>query len=224
MNRLGFEILAGVVFGAGTKRGTMINTQRLLSMLLGLGVLGLTGTAAAAPNTHDGFYFRGATGLGYTHTGASQAGIDESFSGLAIGFDAWFGGSPMPGLAIGGGITTYDIPSPTLKFNGSSGSFDGHMMLDIVAVFGDYYFDPTKGLHLEALAGFGVLGFTSSSGQSSTNDPSGLALGVGFGNDWWVSDEWSIGVLGRVIYAPLSTSGVGFSTITPAVMANFTFN
>jgi hypothetical protein len=203
----------------------MINTQRLLSTLLGLGVLGLTGTAAAAPQTHDGFYFRGATGLGYFHTSASQGAFNESVSGLAIGFDAWFGGSPMPGLAIGGGITSYDVPSPSLKVNGTSvpGS-SGHYLESIVAVFGDYYFDPTKGLHLEAMAGFADLSFQAANGATSTNDPTGLALGAGFGNDWWVSDEWSIGVLGRVIYAPLSTSGVSFSTLTPAVMANFTFN
>ncbi|HWZ91713.1 MAG TPA: hypothetical protein VNW92_22780, partial [Polyangiaceae bacterium] len=112
----------------------MINTQRLLSTLLGLGVLGLTGTAAAAPQTHDGFYFRGATGLGYFHTSASQGAFNESVSGLAIGFDAWFGGSPMPGLAIGGGITSYDVPSPSLKVNGTSvpGS-SGHYLESIVA-------------------------------------------------------------------------------------------
>jgi hypothetical protein len=83
-------------------------------------------------------------------------------------------------------------------------------------------------MHLEALVGLGVLGVTYSNGTSSNNDPSGLALGLGFGNDWWISDEWSIGVLGRVIYAPLSysigTLSEKYSTITPAVMATFTYN
>jgi hypothetical protein len=204
-----------------------------VSALLGLSAMAATGVAAAEPRMHDGFYFRGATGLGYTSTSLSLspavAGVpDQSLGGVSIGFDAWFGGSPIPGLAIGGGLTGYDVPSPTLKSGGMSASADGHMTLSIVALFGDYYFNPNQGLHLEALAGFGVLGRTYGNGETSNNDPSGLALGIGFGNDWWVSDEWSIGVLGRFIYAPLSYSVGGesakYSTITPALMATFTYN
>ena len=201
-----------------------------VSALLGVSVAAFSVGAAANPETHDGFYFRGATGLGYLHSSITSPGLtgDSSLAGLDIGFDAWFGGSPIPGLAIGGGITTFDVPSPGYKIGGQSGSFNGHAMLDIVGMFGDYYFDPTKGMHLEALVGYGVLGLTDNQGNSSNNDPSGIALGVGFGNDWWVSDEWSIGVLGRVIYAPLSYSlggsSIKYSTVTPAVMATFTYN
>jgi hypothetical protein len=202
-----------------------------VSALLGISVAAFSVGAAANPETHDGFYFRGATGLGYFKSSLSLSGfpqLDTTYSGLDIGFDAWFGGSPIPGLAIGGGITSYDVPSPSVKTGGVSGTANGHLMLDIVGVFGDYYFDPTKGMHLEALVGYGVLSAQSSNGSSSSNDPSGIALGVGFGNDWWVADEWSIGVLGRFIYAPLSYSAGGqtakYSTITPAIMATFTYN
>ncbi len=205
--------------------------KKWLSVVVGLGGMVIAGTAAADPRTHDGFYFRGATGLGYTSSSLSETGLNlgsSSISGVSVGFDAWFGGSPIPGLAIGGGLTGYDVPSPSVKFGGQSQSVDGHVTLSIVALFGDYYFDPTKGLHLEALVGYGVLSAQASDGSTSSNDPTGLALGVGFGNDWWVSDEWSIGVLGRFIYAPLSYSAGGetlkYSTITPALMATFTYN
>jgi len=182
--------------------------------------------------THDGFYFRGAAGLGYFKSTMSVSGItgypETSMSGVDIGFDAWFGGSPIPGLAIGGGLTGFDVPSPKLKIGGQSASSNNHLTLSIVAAFADYYFDPHQGLHAEALLGFGVLSAQDSNGNSSSNDPSGVAMGLGFGNDWWVSDEWSIGVLGRFIYAPLSYSAGGltakYSTITPALMATFTYN
>ncbi|MEO7034657.1 MAG: hypothetical protein ABI548_12180 [Polyangiaceae bacterium] len=205
-----------------------------VSALVGLGVSAIAGSAAADPRTHDGFYFRGATGLGYLKSSLSieAPGFGSisggSVSGLAIGFDAWFGGSPIPGLAIGGGLTSYDVPSPSLKVGGQSQTTNSHLMLSIVGAFGDYYFNPNQGLHAEALVGFGVLSAQDSQGNTSSNDPSGLALGLGFGNDWWVSDEWSIGVLGRFIYAPLSYSAGGatakYSTITPALMATFTFH
>ncbi|HTA93659.1 MAG TPA: hypothetical protein VK745_28970 [Polyangiaceae bacterium] len=207
--------------------------KKWLSVVVGLGGMVIAGTASADPHTHDGFYFRGATGFGYVSSSYSVSGSaltapSATLGGVGIGFDAWFGGSPIPGLAIGGGLTGYDVPSPSAKSGGVSQSFDGHLTLSVVALFGDYYFDPTKGLHLEALVGYGVLSAQASDGTTSTNDPTGLALGVGFGNDWWVSDEWSIGVLGRFIYAPLSYSADGvtqkYSTITPALMATFTYN
>ena len=203
-----------------------------LSLVVGLAGMAIAGTAAADPHTHDGFYFRGAAGFGYVSSSLSlnEPGLtlpSTTVSGIGAGFDAWFGGSPIPGLAIGGGLTGYDVPSPSVKSGGTSTSADVHMTLSIVGLFGDYYFDPTKGLHLEALVGYGVLGFEQN-GSTSSNDPTGLALGLGFGNDWWVSDEWSIGVLGRFIYAPLSYSAGGetakFSTVTPALMATFTYN
>jgi hypothetical protein len=113
-----------------------------------------------------------------------------------------------------------------LKSGGNSGTYAGHLTGSIVALFGDYYFDPNAGMHIEALVGYGVLSTQANNGQTSSNDPTGLALGAGFGNDWWVSDEWSIGVLGRFIYAPLSYSAGGvtqkYTTITPALMATFT--
>jgi hypothetical protein len=206
-----------------------------VSALIGVSALTVTGVAAADPKTHDGFYFRGATGLGYMHSsltldipGVTGTQPDQSISGLAIGFDAWFGGSPIPGLAIGGGLTGYDVPSPTLKSGGQTATYNGSATLSIVALFGDYYFDPNAGMHAEAIVGYGVLSAQNNDGSTSSNDPTGLALGLGFGNDWWVSDEWSIGVLGRFIYAPLSYSAGGatakYSTITPALMATFTYN
>ena len=210
----------------------MSNRWRV-SALVGLGLLSMAGVASAAPQTHDGFYFRGGVGLGYLSSSLSLSPsvpgfTDIKYSGLAVGFDAWFGGSLMPGLVLGGGITSYDVPSPSAKVGGQSTSFDGHLMLNIVGLFGDYYFDPNEGLHAEALIGYGILSAQASNGQTSSNDPTGLALGVGFGNDWWVSDEWSLGVLGRFIYAPLSYSAGGatakYSTITPALMGTITFN
>jgi autotransporter-like protein len=212
----------------------VMSKSRWVSALIGLSAMTVAGAASADPKTHDGFYFRGATGLGYTSSSVSYSpavqGFDSaSLGGVSIGFDAWFGGSPIPGLAIGGGLTGYDVPSPTLKLNGQTvPSTSGSATLSIVALFGDYYFNPNAGLHLEGIVGYGVLSSRDSQGNSSSNDPTGLALGLGFGNDWWVSDEWSIGVLGRFIYAPLSYSVGGeslkYSTITPALMATFTYN
>ena len=44
------------------------------------------------------------------------------------------------------------------------------------------------------------------------------------GYDFFISDEWSFGVLGRLLYGPYSLGGVGYSTISPAVVATLTYN
>jgi hypothetical protein len=52
-------------------------------------------------------------------------------------------------------------------------------------------------------------------------------LGVGY--DFWVADEWSLGVLGRFLYGSMSGSddrGVSWthSTYAPAALLTATFN
>lgn len=39
-----------------------------------------------------------------------------------------------------------------------------------------------------------------------------------------LGDEWSAGVMGRLIYAPLSLNNVDYTVIEPAVVATFTYH
>jgi hypothetical protein len=90
-------------------------------------------------------------------------------------------------------------------------------------LFADIYPDPTDGLHIQPFLGFGGLE-ASVNGNAGGSDPTGLVLALGAGYDWWVGDEWSIGVMGRVAYAPLSINDVGVSVLAPAVLATFTYH
>jgi hypothetical protein len=96
-------------------------------------------------------------------------------------------------------------------------------MLIGIGAFADYYVDPHGGLHFQPFVGWGGLD-ASSDGNSGGSDPTGLVLALGAGYDWWVADEWSIGVMGRIAYAPLSLNDVSFTTIAPAVLATFTYH
>lgn len=59
---------------------------------------------------------------------------------------------------------------------------------------------------------------STSNGNVGGSDPTGLVLAIGGGYDCWVGAEWSIGVMGRIAYAPLKLNDVGFNTIAPAVL------
>ena len=77
-----------------------------------------------------------------------------------------------------------------------------------------FYPDPHKGLHLELLAGLAAIVVNSSeTGLSSSHTGLGFGGGGGGGYEWWISSNWSLGVLGRITYAqariPLGGEGLG---------------
>jgi hypothetical protein len=71
--------------------------------------------------------------------------------------------------------------------------------------------------------GWGGLEATAN-GNARGSDPTGLVLSIGAGYDFWVSDQWSAGVMGRFAYAPLSRDDVSFSTIAPALLGTITYH
>jgi len=162
---------------------------------------------------HDGFYFRADLGFGYLHESATfkTAGIsaDQTQSGGAGSMLLLFGGTPIDGFAIGGGMFFASAGSPKAGGNtsGPRGSLDSEGLLGLTG-FGDYYFDPKGGFHLMGLVGFGGLSWSDANGNQAPGDqqPSGVVLGGGVGYDFWVGSQWSLGVLARVLYAPMSTS------------------
>jgi hypothetical protein len=178
--------------------------------------------ALAAPRTHDGFYMQGAAGLGYLTTNASS--IDHAFSGLTLPMSFLLGGSPIPGLVIGGGVLTDYSFSPKWKIRGQEqvSALSSQYLIGI-GPFVDFYPNPTGGLHFQGMFGWGGLE-SSFQGNVGGSDPTGFIFALGGGHDWWIGDQWSVGVLGRIAVAPLSLAGVGYMTIAPALLATITYH
>jgi len=177
------------------------------------------GSAKADPRTHDGFFLRLGLNLGpafvtesYEVNGQS-GGEDLKISGFSTGFDVLLGGTPVPGLVIGGGLLGVATSNPTLKQGDVEVEADGTMLLAGAAAFVNYHFDPTQGFNLQGLVGYGALDYVDSDGGSGGNDPTGILFGIGAGYDFWISDEWSIGPFGRVLMGSLSSeaSAGGFT-------------
>jgi hypothetical protein len=183
----------------------------------------MAGTAQAEPRTHDGFYLQLDVGLGYLSTSVETQLGDVSYSGVTIPSALMLGGTVGP-VVIGGGFFGDYAPSPSISINGESSELeDVSLTLIGIGAFADFYPDPHGGLHFQPFVGWGALE-ASSGGDSSGSDPTGLVLALGVGHDWWVADEWSIGVMGRIAYAPLKYEDTSFNTIAPAVLATFTYH
>jgi hypothetical protein len=171
--------------------------------------------ADSAARTHDGFHFQISEGLGYYKVSNDA----QSFSGLTFAGELRLGGTPFSGFALGGGILWDYSPSPSTDVQGvSSQSIVG------LGIYGDYYLDAkTNGLHIQGFLGWGGLE-TSFSGNVGGSDPTGLVIHAGAGYEWWLSDQWSYGVLGRFLYAPVKLSGNSYTTIEPAVVGTLTWH
>jgi hypothetical protein len=188
---------------------------------------------ASKPRFHDGFYFQAAIGPSYTQmsnqTALGTETLDTRIYGGGVMSSLWFGGTPSPGLAIGGGTFSSTSIAPRGKLKLGSTEFtqnngaDTALGLFIVGPFADWYFNPQRGLHLQLMAGYS-LEWVSASGKTSKNNPQGVGFLVGLGYDFWVGHEWSIGFLGRFAYAPLFYEGDGYPTIAPGIVATFTYH
>lgn len=174
----------------------------------------LPALALAAPSAarhHDGFYARFTLGFG-GYRDAVRSDESELYGGRVSGVVSGFatatsvavGGTPVDGLVVGGGAfnttvlasgyrSTDGRPLPS-ELDPQLGSFD------VIGPFADWYFDASSGLHLELAGGLATMtGLDISGARYEDRSPAlgGGAL-VGFGNEWWVGDEWSLGVLGRI--------------------------
>lgn len=211
--------------------GAVVRARAGLCVLLALGITGATGSASAesAPRTHDGFYFSGGLGLAYLSTSVKADSDNSIFGGLSVsgtgvGGMLLFGGTVAPGMAIGGGTMGGHFATPTVKDGGREGEADHDFVLSLTGPFVDYYFDPGRGLHAVGILGFALL----DPGTGGDEYSKGAGAGIGFGYDWWVGDEWSMGVLGRALMFKTSLKQGDdrntFSTVSPALLFSATYH
>ena len=200
-----------------------MNHTLIKSLLFGAALcagVGLSSEARAADMTHDGFYLQLNTGLGYL---SASDEFDSSLSGVTIPGSLLIGGTVGP-VAIGGGFFGDYAPSPSASINGEDVELeDVTMTLIGIGVFADIYPNPREGLHFQPFVGWGGLE-RSYKGDSGGSDPTGLVLALGVGYDFWVGDEWSIGPMFRMAYAPLSIEETSVDAIAPALLATFTYH
>lgn len=143
-----------------------------------------------APETRDGFFLA-------FHPGGSYLILDDRDNdaktrGFGLGLDLLIGGAVTEGLSLGLILGGSWYPSP--EFEGIEFE-DVDLNLFHIGAFIDYYTDPESGFHILGELAYAQMETTGSDIESQTIQ--GGLLGVGFGYDWWVSDSWSLGLLGR---------------------------
>ena len=206
----------------------MIRTRVGITMMA---VVCWAGTANADPETHDGFQFRGTLGGGYLSDsesveGAGDGAFEATVSGGAALLELYFGGTPVPGLVFGGFLSGMSAPGPSAEFGGTTFEADDDTSLGLGSVgpYVDYYPDPQGGLHVLGTLGYAQVTFDDGDGIVDESTSSGFTLGAGIGYDAFVSDEWSLGALGRLGYAWTSHDTAGVTVHDNALMLGISFS
>ncbi len=169
---------------------------------------------------HDGFYLRVALGIG--GVALERKTDDELFEGdpdsksnIRGGggvFELSIGGTPAEGLVIAGTLLSHSVADPTLKFDGGEEvELSDPLLFALLGATVDWYPNAHRGFHFGGTLGPALAVVERSEG---TPDIGGVGIGLSAlaGYDWWVGDEWSLGVLGRLSAArvrgkPVETIG-----------------
>jgi len=144
---------------------------------------------------HDGFYLRVSAGAGYRGASVSSdsaAHSDYSLNGAGISLDLLVGGTPSPGLAIGGALTLESVSDGDVDVDGAPNVSSGSGGLLLVGAFIDGFPMANRGFHLGALAGLAGGGFQRK-GEDEEFSGGGLGGAVWIGHGFWVAPDWTLG-------------------------------
>jgi hypothetical protein len=135
-------------------------------------------------------------GYGATSSSVEGLGAEQGVHGATAGLDVLIGGTPGPGLVIGGGVflSGYIDPASTSKgpafTNLAKGGENGSGLIMIGPII-DVFPNPYGGLH------FGGTVAVAASSLKGFDDKNSIGPGLGFwvGYMGWMSSEWSAGGL-----------------------------
>jgi hypothetical protein len=154
------------------------------------------------PRTSDrhGFFFRGTLGIG----GGSIGNSDSKFAGAAGLSSLAIGGSVAPNFALGAESFAVVLSEPKLTANGTEYATKSGTSVNTagLGLMGTYYFVPSN-VYLS-----GTLGFARTTVEVpntlATRTDSGIGGNVKVGKEWPVSQDWTLGVAGHVIFATVT--------------------
>jgi hypothetical protein len=189
---------------------------------------------------HDGFYLSFTPGF-VLHN--STLKVDDTtakatLSGLGTALDVALGYTVAEGLVLGVSIGQQSTSVSVHNDNTSKGAGSTGTGYSFTALLVDYYVNPKKGFHLQALIGRGALDIDSlrvgpieSGGVAQTvpvDSLTGIAGSLGIGLESFLSDEWSMGGLLRLDMASLSGGSAPGKTsatfVTPSLRLSITYH
>lgn len=174
----------------------------------------------------SGFLFRGTFGLGYDALSlSSEGGFDATISGLGASLGIALGGFVTPGLAINADLYGSTILNPSAEVDGfgETGDVDATITFAALGLGVTYYVMPLN-LYIAGSLGIGQLQLEQN-GETAETD-FGFTFHATLGKEWFVSQNWGVGVALDFNWADVPTDGDGDSAsyTTIAIAFSATYN
>jgi hypothetical protein len=191
------------------------------AVILGLACALVAGARAARANPfgfreHDGFYLRMSAGAASLQirratersdgsVSVAYAGNGSRLGGASLFTELSVGGTPWHGFVLCGTLLGNGLPITELKVaSGSRIDLGTPLVFAMLGPSIDVYPDRFRGFH----AGGGVGLATSTAGVKdpifSTIGGFGPGITLTFGYDFWIGDDWSLGLAARGVVAYIS--------------------
>jgi hypothetical protein len=174
---------------------------------------------------HEGFSLRLDVGLGtlLSANASTEGFVDVSTSGLTLDYDLQIGGSPSPGIVLGGALTGKLQLSGDWEQDGGPDLDGGNLNTIVVGPFFDGFPDVHGNLHFGGTAGLARIGADPGGGGGSLS-----AIGVGgafwAGSGVWVAPDWSVGGALRLDAAWGKDDDTTVSTVGLSLMFSLLYN
>jgi hypothetical protein len=173
---------------------------------------------------HDGFYLRFFLGLGYTSMNLDDADLTVSGAGGAFGIAAGFAVSDN--LIVFAEIFDDIAVNPKVEQGGSSIDTED-VNAGVVAIGAGiaYYIQPSN-MYVSGTLSLGQL-TVQQDGEEIGESDFGPGVSLMVGKEWWVSNNWGLGVALQLYAGSMKDSedgGPTWKTTAAAIVGSATFN
>lgn len=153
--------------------------------------------ASAEAYVHDGFFLRLAPGFGWNVTSSETGGTKLELSGVSGLFNFAIGAAVSQDLILHLDISGVSTSDPKLTINGTEQPSNVTSSTTSLAGIGMTYYFPSN-FYLT-----GAVGIAKSKNESGGNEYStdtGYGVNIMAGKEWWVTDNWGLGIAGQFLY------------------------
>lgn len=159
---------------------------------------------------HDGGFFRMSGGVGSMGLETPVQGFAAKLSGTSYAYSFAGGTALADSFLVGGELWGLYLSSPKVEYRGKSGTAsDTSIRLTGVGLSLTYYVMPWNAYVtvVPSLASAKV-----SAGDTTGTSDDGFGIRLAVGKEWWVSDDWGVGLSFQ--YAHASNGDGGGGTVT----------
>lgn len=153
--------------------------------------------AHAEAYVHDGFFLRLAPGFAWNATSEEAGGNSYKLSGMSGLFNFGIGGAVAQDLILHLDLSGVSTSNPKVTINGNNVSSNVSSATTSMVGIGMTYYFPAN-FYLT-----GAVGMAQSSNESNGTTyktDNGYGINLMAGKEWWVSDDWGLGIAGQFLY------------------------